>query len=108
MKSTRTSTKFTVYAGIALVVAAIACVVGGFIVGAITSVNIVEVIYALLLASASYLGINNFRIAAENIATINTAKTASTSPTVEGVEVQATGQGVKVSPSSQDGQEGAS
>jgi len=108
MKSTRTSTKFTVYAGMALVLAAIACVIGGFIVGAITSVNIVEVIYALLFASASYLGINNFRVAAENIATINTAKVASISPPITGVEVQATGQGVKVTPDAQEGQEGAS
>lgn len=105
MKKTRTSTKFTFYSGAALVFTSILVVIGGFYTGAINATNLVEVLYALLLAAASFLGINNFRVAAENIATINTAKEAAVNPPVEPVTVQATDQGVKVSADAQEAQE---
>ena len=97
MKKTRTSTKFTFYAGAALVATAIIITFVGFYTGAINQTNIVEVLYALLLSAAAFLGINLTRVTAENLATINTAKEAAVIPPVEPVTVEATEQGVMVS-----------
>ncbi|WP_156372901.1 hypothetical protein [Deinococcus sp. Leaf326] len=81
-KPKRKSTQFTFMLGYVLVAAAVGVIVMGFVTGSINSTNIVELVWALLLSAAAFLGINLSRVAAENIATIRTAGEAATNPPI--------------------------
>lgn len=78
-KRMRNSSKFTFYIGYILVAAAVVSVILGFLTGAVNSTNIVELVWALLLSAAAFLGINLSRVAVENVTTIKSAADVSVS-----------------------------
>lgn len=70
MKPKRSSTKFAFNVGYVLIGTAVISIIIGFFVGAINANNIIELIWALLLSAAAFLGINLSRVTIENVAAI--------------------------------------